>query len=544
MFIPLNKNIYKSSEGYSENMKVLLASNIHPAAVEILKKSVEVDEASGVSEEELIERISDADAVMVRSKPKLTKEVLENAKKLKVIGRAGVGVDNIDVDFATKSGVIVVNAPEASTTTVAEHAFGMILGLARKIPQAVANVKSGRWDKKKFMGIELRGKTLGVIGIGRIGSRVAEIGRAFGMEVVAYDPYISAEMAVKKGIDLMDFNELLAQSDFVTLHIPRTEKTAGLIGEKALKKMKSTAYIVSCARGGIVDETALYNALKAKTIAGAALDVFEKEPPKDSPLLSLENMITTPHLGASTQEAQENASVTTAKDVLAVLTNETPKNAVNIPVIAPETMKRLNPYLKLSEDIGRLSIQLSSGGVKGIDVVYCGELREVEELSLLTNTILKSVLSPILLNTINIVNSEIIAKDRGIKVVQGKSEDAEDFASMIIVTIKTDSESLELKGVLFGELHPKIVGIDGYSLELVPSGNILIIRNEDRPGIIGNIATTLGHHGINIGAMQVGRKNVGESQIMALNIDQEVSEETLTSLSLIEGVMSVRMTKN
>jgi D-3-phosphoglycerate dehydrogenase len=541
---PLNKNIYKSGEGYSENMKVLLASNIHPAAVEMLKKKVEVAEAAGASPEDLIEMISDADGVMVRSKPKLTKDVLEHAKKLKVIGRAGVGVDNIDIDYATKRGVIVVNAPEASTATVAEHAFGMILGLARKIPQAVANMKSGRWDKKKFMGIELRGKTLGVIGIGRIGSRVAEIGKAFGMEVIAYDPYISAEMAAKKGIDLQDFNELLARSDFVTLHIPRTEKTAGLIGEKALKIMKPTAYIVSCARGGIVDETALYNALKAGTIAGAALDVFEKEPPEGSPLLGLENIVTTPHLGASTQEAQENASVTAAKDVLAVLTNDTPKNAVNMPVIAPETLERLNPYLTLSEDIGRLAIQLASGRVEGIDVVYCGKLREVEELSLLTNTILKSVLAPILLNTINIVNSEIIAKDRGIKVVQGESEDAEDFASMIIVTLKTDSESLELKGVLFGDLHPKIVGIDGYDLELVPSGNILIIRNEDRPGIIGNIATTIGHHGINIGAMQVGRKNVGEAQIMALTIDQEVSEETLTSLSLIEGVLSVRMTKN
>ncbi len=541
---PLNKNIYKSGEGYSENMKVLLASNIHPAAVEMLKRKGEVVEAAGASTEDLIEMISDADGVMVRSKPKLTKDVLEHAKKLKVIGRAGVGVDNIDIDYATKRGVIVVNAPEASTATVAEHAFGMILGLARKIPQAVANVKSGRWDKKKFMGTELRGKTLGVIGIGRIGSRVAEIGKAFGMEVIAYDPYISAEMAAKKGIDLQDFDELLARSDFVTLHIPRTEKTTGLIGKKALEKMKPTAYIVSCARGGIVDETSLYNALEAGTIAGAALDVFEKEPPEGSPLLDLENIITTPHLGASTQEAQENASVTAAKDVLAVLTNDTPKNAVNMPVIAPETLERLNPYLTLSEDIGRLAIQLASGRVEGIDVVYCGELREIEELSLLTNTILKSVLAPILLNTINIVNSEIIAKDRGIKVVQGVSEDAEDFASMIIVTLKTDSESLELKGVLFGDLHPKIVGIDGYDLELVPTGNILIIRNEDRPGIIGNIATTIGHHGINIGAMQVGRKNVGEAQIMALTIDQEVSEETLTSLGLIEGVLSVRMTKN
>jgi D-3-phosphoglycerate dehydrogenase len=525
-------------------MKVLLASNIHPAAIEMLKKKVEVTEAAGASLEDLKEMISDVDGVMVRSKPKLTKDILEHAKKLKVIGRAGVGVDNIDVNYATKSGIIVVNAPEASTTTVAEHAFGMILGLARMIPQAVANVKSGRWDKKKFMGTELRGKTLGVIGIGRIGSRVAEIGRAFGMSVIAYDPYISAEMAAKKGIDLLDFNELLARSDFVTLHIPRTEKTAGLIGESALGLMKPTAYIVSCARGGIVDETALYDALKAGKIAGAALDVFEKEPPEGSPLLGLENIITTPHLGASTREAQENASVTTAKDVLAVLTNETPKNAVNMPVIAPETMEQLNPYLTLSEEMGRLATQLVSGRVEGIDVVYCGELRDVEELSFLTNTILKSVLAPILLNTINIVNSEIIAKDRGIKVVQGEREDAEDFVSMIIVKIKTDSESLELKGVLFGELHPKIVGIDGYDLELVPSGNILIIRNEDRPGIIGNITTTLGHHGINIGAMQVGRKNVGEAQIMALNIDQEVSEETLTSLSLIEGVLSVRMTKN
>jgi D-3-phosphoglycerate dehydrogenase len=524
-------------------MKVLLASNIHPAAISMLKERVEVVEAPGVSEEELIDKISDADAVLIRSKPKLTKEILKHAKKLKVIGRAGVGVDNIDVDYATKRGIIVVNAPEASTTTVAEHAFGMTLSLARKIPPAVANVKGGKWDKKKFMGIELRGKTLGVIGIGRIGSRVAEMGKAFKMEVIAYDPYISEETAKKNGIDLIGFEDLLKKSDFVTLHIPKTAKTAGLLGLAEFERMKPSAYLINCSRGGIVDEKALYEALKKKEIAGAALDVYEKEPPEGSPLLELENIITTPHIGASTKEAQENASVTTTKDILAVLQNENPRNPVNMPVFSQEIMNKLSPYLELSDYMGRFAIQLVEGRVEDITIVYCGELREVKELSLLSNTILKSILEPILLNTINIINSEIIAKDRGIKVVQGEREDSEQFSSMIILSIKTESDSLEIKGVLYGGIQPKIVGIDSYSMEIVPSGNIVIIHNEDRPGIIGNIATTLGHHGLNIGAMQVGRKKIGENQIMAVNIDQDISEETLTSLSLIEGVLSVRITK-
>jgi D-3-phosphoglycerate dehydrogenase len=525
-------------------MKVLLADTIHPEAVKMLKEKFDVDEAVGVSTEELIKHISDADAVILRSKPKLTKDVLKHAKKLKVIGRAGVGVDNIDVDFATKSGIIVVNAPSASTTTVAEHAIGMMLGLARKIPQAVANVKSGRWDKKKFMGVELMGKTLGVIGIGRIGSRVAELGKALGMDVIAFDPYMSAEATEKKGIALVKFDELLKTSDFVTMHIPKTEKTVGLIGKRELGIMKPTAYLVNCSRGGIVQEKALYEALNNKDIAGAALDVFENEPPKDSPLLTLENIITTPHLGASTLEAQENASVTAAKDILAVLENGTPRNALNMPVYAPEVMEKLLPFVKLCEALGRFAIQLVEGRVEEISVIYCGKLRKVKELKLLTNTVLKSILSPILLNAINIVNSEIVAKNREIKVVQGEREDSEEFSSMIILSIKTDSQSLELKGVLFGDIQPKIVGLDGYSMEIVPMGKILIIRNEDKPGIIGHIATTLGHHEINIGAMQVGREKVGEEQIMAVTIDQDITEETLTSLNLIDGVLSVKMTKN
>ena len=525
-------------------MKVLLASNIHPAAIEMLKEKVEVVEAAGASFEELIEMISDADGVMVRSKPKLTKDVLEHAKHLKVIGRAGVGVDNIDVDYATKRGVIVVNAPEASTTTVAEHAFGMILSLARKIPQAVANVKSGRWDKKKFMGTELRGKTLGVVGLGRIGSRVAEMGRAFGMDIIAYDPYLSQETAQKRGIELLDIDEVLKKADFVTLHLPRTEKTAGLIGNHAFEIMKKTAYLVNCARGGIVDESALKEALSKGEIAGAALDVYEAEPPADSSILDFDSLIATPHLGASTVEAQENASVTTARDILAVLSGEAPKNPVNMPVFAPDVMERLNPYIGLCENMGKFAIQLTSGRVESVEVVYCGSLRDLKEKGLLTKTVLKSLLSPILLSTINIVNSELIARDRGIKVIQGEREDAEDFASMIILTVKSDEASLELKGVVLGGMHQKIVGIDGYSLEIVPSGNILLVKNEDRPGIIGSIATTLGRHGINIGSMQAGRKKLGDTQIMALTMDQEISEEALTALSLVDGVLSVKATKN
>jgi len=521
-------------------MKILIADSIHPSALAMLREKAELVDAVGASEEELMEKISDVDAVMLRSKPKLTSDVLRHAKRLKVIGRAGVGVDNIDVDYATKKGVIVVNAPEASTTTVAEHTFGMILSLARKIPPAVASLKSGRWEKKRFMGVELKGKTLGIIGFGRIGSRVAELGKAFGMKVVAYDPYISVEAARKKGVELVELEELLKVSDIITLHIPRTEKTIGLIGRKELEMMKSTAFLVNCARGGVVDEDALLHALKDGWIGGAALDVFEREPPLGSALLELENLIATPHLGASTAEAQESASMSTARDVLAVLENRTPKNAVNMPAFGPEAMERLSPYLHLCELLGRFCIQLVEGRVREVSVIYCGELMDVEELSLLTSTVLKGLLAPILLNTINVVNAEIVARERGIKVVQGTSEDAEEYPAMVVLRVKSDIEAIELKGVLFAGLHPRIVGVDGYAMDIAPEGRILIIRNEDRPGIIGRIATTLGRHSINIGSMHVGRKRIGGTQIMAVSIDQDISEETLTSLSLIDGVLSVR----
>ncbi len=525
-------------------MKVLLADNIHQAAVELLEKKAEIIDAIGVTTEELNKKIEDVDAVLVRSKPKLTSDILKHAKNLKVIGRAGVGVDNIDVDFATKKGIIVVNAPEASTTTVAEHAFGLLLALARKIPAAVANVKSGGWEKKKFMGVEVRGKTLGVIGIGRIGSRVSEIGRAFGMTVIAYDPYMAKDTARKQGIELTDLDTLLKKSDFITLHIPKTEKTAGMMGKREFGLMKPTAYLINCARGGIVNEAALKDALANRKIAGAALDVFEKEPPSNSPLFSIDSFIGTPHLGASTEEAQENASLTTAKDILAVLENKTPKNAVNMPVISQEILDEIGPYLKLCESMGRFAIQLTDGRVEEISVVYCGKIREIEELSILTNTLLKSILAPILLNTINIVNSAIIAKDRGIKVVQGTRDNSEDFESIIILTIKTDTSTSEIRGILFGGIQPKIISIDDFSMDIVPDGNILIVKHEDRPGIIGNIATTLGHHGINIGSMHVGRKNVGGAQMMAMSIDQDLSEETLTSLTLVNGVSKVKIAKH
>ena len=526
-------------------MKVLLASNIHPAAVEYLNKSVdEVVEAPGVSNEELIELISDADAVMIRSKPKLTKEILEHGKNLKVIGRAGVGVDNIDVEYATKKGIIVVNAPEASTTTVAEHTFGMVLALARKIPQGVANVKSGRWDKKKFMGTELQGKTIGIVGMGRIGSRVGEFAKAFKTDIIAYDPYVTEELAEKKGFKLVEMDELLSDSDIITLHMPRTDKTADMINSDAFKKMKSTAFLINCSRGGIVDENALYLALKNGEIAGAALDVFTAEPPGETPLLALDNFISTPHLGASTQEAQVNASLTTAEDILSVLENKSPKNPVNMTSFDPEVLNALNPYIRLCEKLGNFAIQLIDGRLSELSVVFCGSLAGSKGLDILLSTVLRSVLSPILMSTINIVNADLVAKDRGIKVVQGEREDSEDHDALVILKAKTDEDELEIKATVLGGIHPRIIGIDDYEMDITPEGNILIVKHEDKPGIIGNLATTLGHHDINIGSMQVGRKKKGDAQVMAVNIDQIIEEETLTSLSLVDGVKTVKFTKN
>ncbi len=517
-------------------MKVLIADPISKEGIELLKEIAEVEILE--EKEKLLEKIKDADAVIVRSATKITKEVLDCAEKLRVIGRAGVGVDNIDVKEATRRGIVVVNAPDASSITVAELTIGLMLALARNIVKANNSLKSRRWEKKKLMGVELRGKTLGIIGLGRIGSQVAKKAKAFEMNVVAYDPYIPKEVAKNIGVELKSLEEVLREADFLTLHVPLTEKTRHLIGEKEIKLMKDGAYLINCARGGVVDEKALYKALKEGKLSGAALDVFEKEPPFDSPLLDLENVIVTPHLGASTVEAQRLASLIVCEEVKNVLLGKPAKNVVNMPAIPKEAIERLRDYMELAEYLGAFVSKLITGDIKEVALTFCGNLKEEKYVNILTNAVLKGLLENILTEGVNLINAPIIAKNRGISVVEAKREKVEKFESSVALSVKTGREVISLEGtVILGE--PRIISIDGYTVDLYPKGNILIVRHEDKPGMIGKIATILGENGINIATMQVGRKEKGKEQLMVLTLDHEVSEEILEKLR-IDGVVDVR----
>ncbi len=524
-------------------MKVLIADAIHDAGKEVLREIAEVDNGGKLTPEQLLEKASDADAIIVRSATKITKEVIDAAKKLKVIGRAGVGVDNIDLDAATARGIIVVNAPEATSITVAEHTMGLMLAMARKIPFAASSMKSGKWEKKKFMGMELRDKTLGVLGLGRIGSEVVRRALAFGMKIQAFDPYISEKAAKDLGVALADFDKVVSTSDFLSIHVPLTDQTRNIIGKKELSKMKNDAVLINCARGGIVDEEALYDAIKSGQIAGAAVDVFAKEPMEDSPLAGLDNVILTPHLGASTEEAQKYASLIVCEEVVKVLKKVPPKNVVNMPILAPEVMEELKEYLPMAEGLGRFVSQLASGYVRDVTVTYCGSLVKTKELNILTNGVLVELLAPVLANEVNILNSSVIANNRGIKVTEGRREDSGRYGNLIIVKVATTEEELDAKGTLIGGEEARLVEVDGYEVDLVPKGNLLLVIHEDRPGMIGKVAMALGERDINIGSMQVGRKDKGGPQLMVLTLDQALTREDEEALAGIGGIEKVGMAR-
>jgi D-3-phosphoglycerate dehydrogenase len=519
-------------------MKILVADPLHEAGIELLREAGEVKVATGLSREELLEKVKEIDALLVRSATKVTREVIENAPNLKVIGRAGVGVDNIDLPAATERGIVVVNAPEATSITVAEHTMGLILSLARRIPAANASLKAGKWEKKKFRGVELRGKILGVIGLGRIGMQVVQRAKAFEMKILAYDPYVSADAV--KGVELVDLDELLGRSDFVTLHVPINDQTRGLIGREAIQKMKPGAYLINCARGGVVDEEALLEALRSGHLAGAGLDVFEKEPPEGNPLLQEETVFVTPHLGASTEEAQRYASTIACEEVLRVLQNEPARNVVNMPVLSPDVLEEVREYLPFLGLLGKFSAGLVKGGVQKVDVTYAGTLSECRDLTVLTNSVLCGLLSPILTGGINLFNAPLIAKNRGISVTEGRREDSHPYPNLIVLRIRSEEEERSLKGTLFGNGEGKIVEIDGYPVDLTPRGKGLLIWHEDRPKMIGKVALALGDGGVNIGTMQVGRREKGGVQLMVLTVDHEVPPEVVRKLQKIEGVKGIR----
>lgn len=523
-------------------MKVLITEALAEGGVELLKKEFEVDVILGMSPEELLERIGAYDGLIVRSATKVTAEVIERAENLKAIGRAGIGVDNIDIEAATKKGILVANAPESNTVAAAEHTLGLMLSAARLIPAADSSLRRGEWKRSAFKGVEVSEKTLGLIGLGHVGSIVARGALGMSMRVLAYDPYVSEDrMRAMNVARAESVDEVLEQSDFVSLHVPRTPQTMGMVNEGALARMKPTAYLINVARGGIVDEVALYNALKEGSIAGAALDVFQEEPTTDSPLFALPNVVVTPHLGASTVEAQDRAGVTAAEQVAAALRGDVPLHAINAPVPAGEGAEFVAQFSELCETLGSLLYQLTDRPGDTLKIEYRGEVADYDT-RLLDVSAQKGLLARMVLEPLNFVNTPALAKERGLRVETSRIRESGDYTSLVTLRLASrDGEESVVSGTLVGpRMQPRIVEALGFTVDIVPEEHTLFIRNEDRPGMIGKIGTVLGEHGINIGNMAVGRGEPGSRAVMAITVDESVPDEVLENLLEVPGFTDAR----
>jgi D-3-phosphoglycerate dehydrogenase len=517
--------------------KVLVSDPIDQVGIDILSQVAHVDVKTTLSPEELIAIIPEYDALMIRSGTRVTKEIIEAGKHLKIIGRAGVGVDNVDVPAATRKGIIVVNSPEGNTIAAAEHALAMMLSLSRYIPDANQSVKNNKWDRKSFVGAEVYKKTLGVVGLGKIGSHVAKVARAMGMKLLAYDPFISLERAEQLGCTVVDLDVLLQQSDYITLHMPKTPETTHLINAEALAKMKPTARLINCARGGIIDEAALYEALKAGKIAGAALDVFESEPLGESPLRELgKEMVLTPHLGASTAEAQVNVAIDVAEQIRDVLLGLPARSAVNIPGLSPNVLEELKPYMQLAETLGNLVGQLSGGRIEMLNVRLQGELASNNSQPLVVAA-LKGLLSQALRERVNYVNATIEAKERGIRVIETRDASIQDYSggSLQLQAIGSLGEH-SVTGALLGDGEIHITSIDEFPVNVPPSNHMLFTLHRDMPGIIGKIGSLLGSFNVNIASMQVGRKIVRGDAVMVLSLDDPLPEGILSEITKVPGI--------
>ncbi|KJD44938.1 phosphoglycerate dehydrogenase [Paenibacillus terrae] len=513
--------------------KVLVSDPISDLGIQQLMDAddVTVDKNTGLSEDELVQIIGDYDALLVRSQTRVTERIMTAGKNLKVVGRAGVGVDNIDLEAATQRGIIVINAPDGNTITTCEHTFAMMMALARHIPQAYAKTISGTWDRKTFLGVELRNKTLGVLGMGRIGSEVAKRAKAFGMSILGYDPFLTEERAEKLGIKLASVDEIIRNADFMTVHTPLTPETKHMIARPQFEVMKKGMRIINCARGGVVDEMALVEAIDEGIVAGAAFDVFESEPPaQDHPFLSHPKIIVTPHLGASTVEAQENVAIDVSEQVLHILRDEPFKNAVNMPPVPSNVMTQLQPYFSLGEKLGSFAAQVTNQAVREIQVDYAGDLSSVDTQPL-TRYILKGVLSRHLGSDVNIVNSVHLAKTRDIHLVVSQAPATKGFTNLITVTLKTQSgEEQRVAGTLLAGYGERIVRLNQFLVDVAPEAHFLLISHNDKPGIIGRVGTLLGENSVNIASMQVGRKIVGGEAIMILTVDKAVPKDVLIQL--------------
>ena len=522
-------------------MKVLISDKVSDGCVEILERNpdVAVDVRTDLSPEELVEVIEEYEALIVRSSTQVTEEVLGAGQRLRVVGRAGAGVDNIDVSAATRRGVVVMNTPGGNSVSAAEHSFSMLMALARNLPQATASLKAGKWEKSKFTGVELAGKTLGVIGLGKVGREVAQRGSAFRMKVIGVDPFVSAEAAGSYGTQLVPLSQLYAESDFISLHLPLTGQNHYFISDGELDQCKEGVRIVNCARGGIVDEAALLRAIESGKVAGAALDVFETEPPENVELLAHEHVICTPHLAASTKEAQTSVALQVAEQVGEVLMDKVIRNAVNVPSVEPEVYKILRPFLNLAERMGRIQAQMSEGQLERITVECRGDVT-AHPSSAITAAVLKGIMETISDEAVNFVNAPVFAQERGVAVDELKSSEHEDFTSLGTVVYKTNQGERILSGTLFGKSDPRLVRLDEYQFDAIPEGHMLFCVNKDTPGIIGRVGSVMGLHEVNIAQMSCGRQQVGGLALTILNVDSRIADEVLAQILAQEHITWAR----
>lgn len=523
--------------------RVLISDKFSDAGRAVLEEAegIEVDYRPGIEPEELARVLPDVDGLIIRSGTKVTPELIEAATRLRVIGRAGIGVDNVDLPAATRRGITVMNTPEGNAITTAEHAVSLMASLARKIPQATASMRAGKWEKARFSGKELFDQVLGVIGLGNIGSIVADRARGLQMRVIAFDPVVSDERAQRLGVDLVPLDELLGRADVITVHIPMTPETRGLIGPKAFERMKPGVLVINAARGGIVDEAALLAALESGKCAGAALDVFEQEPPPaDHPLLAREDVIFTPHLGAATAQAQLNVAISIAEQVRDFLTSGVVQNAVNMPSVSADQLEELRPFISLGEKLGLFGGQVANG-LEEIDVEYAGEVCQLD-VQPVTIAVVRGVLAPWAGDTVNYVNAPLIAQQRGVRVIESKSAQPEDYVSLLRVRVRDkDGCTHRIDGSIFGRTQPRIVRVDDFRFEAIPEGATFLITNRDSPGIVGAVGTLLGERGVNIKRMQLGLHVETGLAMQLLSVDPAPTADIVSAVSELAGVETARL---
>lgn len=522
-------------------MKVLVSDNLSQLGIDILRETdgIEVDVKVGLSPEELKSIIGEYHGLIIRGATKVTADVIAVADKMKVVGRAGTGLDNVDIRAASKRGIVVMNTPGGNTVTTAEHTISMMLSLARNIPQANASMKQGKWEKKKFSGTELFNKVLGIIGLGKIGSVVADRCIGLGMRVLAYDPFLSEDQAKQLGVKVATLDEIFAQADFISLHVPNTPETRGLINKANIAKMKNTVRIINCSRGTVINEHDLLEALQAGRIAGAALDVYENEPPGASPLIESPNLICTPHLGASTQEAQDNVAIAVASQIKEYLTTGTIRNAVNAPAVSGEALVTLQPYLDLSHRLGLFIGQMVQTGIKAVEAQYSGDVVEME-LKPITTSFITGLLTPIMQDDVNMVNAPVVAQERGIVVSETRMSKGENYISLLQFKVQAEKREYLVEGTLFGRSEPRMVRYQSFRGEFDLHGELILINGVDRPGLIGQVGQTLGERGVNISHFQFARETPGGAALLFLNTDCRADDASLQALSGIDGIGLVR----